>query len=152
MNAKQFQMAAAIAATRSLTLAEAKERLNRETRAAENRVLYFGCTIEPGHYLFNEAHKHLRYEDSPVPNLDGGYVPHAAKHGPEGVVRVTKLNGFTILGFRDNSIDTRGGSHSTFLVPGDLSYQEALDQAAAAFPFVFHRLQRRGITLTPEAT
>jgi hypothetical protein len=117
----------------------------------ETGVLYFGCWADVGHFLYGRGRKRIAYGDSPVPNLDGGYVPNAARGStPEGIVRLTNLDGWTILGFRDNSVDSRGGSHSTFLVPGDVSYDEALANARAAFPFVFRRIETRGISIRPE--
>lgn len=94
----------------------------------------------------------MHYGQWPIKGLDGGFVPGNAKSGPEGMVRLTHVDGFTILGFRDNSIDSRGGSHSTFLVPGNWYYEEALAMAADAFPFVFQRLADRGVLLHAETS
>lgn len=73
--------------------------------------------------------------------LDGGYCPaETYKTGNEGDRRLTYAAGCTVLSVLDRSIDHRGGNHSTFILPGEPEYRQALSTARSAFPHVFRRL------------
>jgi hypothetical protein len=116
-------------------------------------VAYVGCGRDAGHHLYGPKGRAGALEGHPLgTKLDGCYVPGRGSSGPEGVVRFTREDGYTILGFRDNSIDRRPGSHATFAIKGDHAYCAALDAARLAFPWVFERIEARGITLTREAS
>lgn len=106
--------------------------------------IYFGCWGEMGHYLWTP--RHTRPADAEVPvfagrggwNLDGKFCPIDPKER-EGICALTHFKDWTVLSFWDRSGDKRGKSNSTFLLPGMLGQQEALDAAKAAFPIIFAR-------------
>lgn len=70
----------------------------------------------------------------PVPDpLQKRGQPFGWKHGVQ--------NGWTILATWDRSGDPRGGSHSSFVMRGELSQEEAMAAAEAVFPFILARIR-----------
>ena len=99
-------------------------------------VLYFGAYQRVGHYLRGPDGgmlpglpdgRHTRF------SLDGHYCPghipgayqYAKRTRPEceGEARLTHENGLTILGIWDRSVDTRPGSHSTYIAEGTHDFE-----------------------------
>ena len=78
-------------------------------------------------------------------SLDGAFVPH---NQPEGVYKRSYVWPYTILSWVDYSVDSRPGSHSTFLFANyktDEAFSDILlKEAAKKFPQVFER-QRQPI-------
>lgn len=111
----------------------------------ERKVLYFGCSNGTGHSLYT-SWKGAFYSadriDYPytVGKLDQGFLPKNSDR-VDGTVYVTRDAGRLILAFWDRSVDSRGGSHSTFVVDGSPTYDEALAACKEAFPLVFSRLK-----------
>lgn len=118
-------------------------------------VYYFGCdNNQSGHYLFAEDQGRSLYGSRAaaiVPwwkQLDAGFAPKG--HQVEGVARLTHtLDGWTVLSFWDRSVDTRPGSHSTFLIRGHHDYEAARSLACAAFPRTWGRYR---FQVTPRET
>ncbi len=113
--------------------------------------LYFGRWGAPGHHLNTRSGHMARPEDGlrvrdldgdPGPYLPVTYEDRRHQEAPQGVARLTyerHLN-LTILAFWDRSADHRPGSHSTFVLPGELGYESALLTAREAFPEVWERI------------
>lgn len=105
-------------------------------------MIYFGCGNDgAGHYHHSPGMNRLwRNEGVPklLHNIDGGYYLAAASNG---VALLTHEDAKTILGFSDNSVDSRPGSHSTFVADGIHAFNDMLGMAMAAFPEVFARFK-----------
>jgi hypothetical protein len=114
-------------------------------------LLYFGCIGQTGHYLFieGEASLNSNYAASLAKSikglnpmvflpslLDGFFVPTGAGY------RESIIPPVRIVSWIDNSVDHRGGSHSTFVGYGYRTAEELLDDAVVKFPSVMKRQQR----------
>lgn len=120
-------------------------------------TFYFGCkkSIGAGHYLFEPGMKEVRLywlnsEKFPfsLKTIDGGFLPKRSEMDTrqghkdcQGITKLTHSKGFTIISFDDNSVDTRPGSHSTFIIKGELEFSDVLAKAREAFPEVFDRFK-----------
>lgn len=121
---------------------------------------YFGCWLEPGHYLWHRGSRGYPYKvgrddrrllgvsrnsrGGPTPGeipwgyaLDGGLLK--GKDLEEGEAVVERRDGWTALSFWDRSVDSRSGSSSTFVFDIDLEPEAALEAAREAFPPIFAR-------------
>jgi hypothetical protein len=119
--------------------------------------LYFGCWGESGHYLFTPDGDTVRRAERlalPVAlqpaALDQGYCPRRAGVR-QGEAKVTHVAGRTVLAFWDRSVDTRPGSHSTFVLSGTLDFDAAVAVARAAFPEVWARYRFAVVPIAREA-
>lgn len=108
------------------------------------RAYYFGCIRESGHYLWTGDLERIGHHQWPsllpwpVEVVDTGLCP---KDRDWGSAQVTHKDGWTALSFWDWSVDTRPGSHSTFLFRDVLDFDAALARARELFPTVFARLK-----------
>lgn len=123
--------------------------------------LYFGCwDSRPGHGLHEPSGAPRCYYTERAGlrlPLDGGYPPRSDERQhdfwrrrdeevqPQGAARLHHEGERTILAFWDRTVDDRRGSHSTFLLSGVLSFDEAVTAARAAFPHIWARLDRAGV-------
>lgn len=102
---------------------------------------YFGCRRESGHFLFRPDYSRPRLGQLVCPwtpeRLDAGLFRHHS--GPEGVARLLRHAGWTMLDFCDRSIDSRPGSHSCFVLRGELTFEQAVATARGLFPDVWQR-------------
>lgn len=103
--------------------------------------LYFGCVDRLGHHLWTRGEERVSLLGWPKLNkqIDGGDCPKATPI--EGVATLTHEEPWTILSFWDRSVDSRGGSHSTFLIPGRHNFETALAMARESFPRIFFRFR-----------
>jgi hypothetical protein len=105
--------------------------------------LFYGCSnSETGHCVFGTgpALRWFRGQDANLPPQDTSRNLQGAAnlyHLPAGTNDL--VGGYTILAFWDRSVDSRNGSHSTYLLPGTLSFPEALEAAQKAFPDIWRR-------------
>lgn len=110
---------------------------------------YFGCYRETGHYLFaSRGHGIQKVHSSssllPVDfpclsgMLDGGFLPPNLQQA-QGRASFCHLNGWTIIAFWDRSVDSRGKSHSTFLMRGIFEFEMAKSLSVEAFPEIWKR-------------
>jgi hypothetical protein len=109
-------------------------------------VLYFGCVREIGHYLFMASETGAfkphgkRARDLAWTRIcDGGLLGEGDQ--VEGSAVWSYVGGYSIVSFWDRSVDKRGGSSSSFLVPGMHSLSEVLVAAGFAFPDIFERFK-----------
>jgi len=107
---------------------------------------YHGCYREKGHYPFDTS-LFLKAK-GPGPDWlwhNDGNLPPQNIDQVEGVaIKRTwykKPNGVTVLSFWDRSVDSRPGSSSSFMLPGVLTFQEALEAAREAFPKIWERYE-----------
>lgn len=97
-------------------------------------ALYFGCLRDSGHFLWDVNHQRRTYD---IPEgfpctpgaLDGGLLPKSKYCPTPGVTYLSYINGWTILSMADDSVDTRPGSLSVFLLRGEYPIDNALDNA-----------------------
>lgn len=128
------------------------------------RVFYFGCWDQPGHHLWyrgSDGTPIKRYDQGEsdrrllgshphssgppltrgeIPwgyGLDGGLLKGRTLRQGEAVVE--QRDGWTALSFWDYSVDSRGGSSSTFVFDALLDPEQALRAAREAFPPIFAR-------------
>lgn len=115
------------------------------------KAYYFGCWGDSGHFLWSpdgrvsgsdKVFSGLRIGNK---SLDGGFCPGVLPPWyydtgiEQGAALLTYDDGWTILSFWDRSVDSRPGSHSTYVLDGRLSFDEAAAVAKAAFPKVWER-------------
>lgn len=104
------------------------------------KPMYFGCWTDVGHHLYDQ---NGQYVDRTTRDLliamgiDGGFVPKARQE--HGFGWVTVIGSLTILAVHDFKVDKRPGSHSTFILPGKLTFGEACEAAKRFFPHVCER-------------
>lgn len=109
---------------------------------------FFGCNKRGGHYAWDrrlfmksdvpaEVEQWLSEHDGKLPPQDQGQTQGEAQ------LRVwpddTPAGGLTVLAFWDRSVDTRRNSSASFMLPGVLSFDEAVEAAREAFPSVWER-------------
>ena len=114
-------------------------------------LFYFGCIGRPGHYLFQKDEQsadvrnlNSRWVKAIGLNpailepriLDGLFVPTGSGYR-ESIIPPAR-----IVSWMDNSVDHRGGSHSTFIGFGYGKAEEMLDDAIWQFPSVMRRQPR----------
>jgi len=111
-------------------------------------MFYCGCLAEPGHYLWRENQHKVSWKETDTIQpwghwIDGGLTPLQEGRAAvaNGVARLMHAHGWTSLSWWDNSIDSRPGSHSTFVVAGTWSAEEMCSMARARFPWVFERFK-----------
>lgn len=101
-------------------------------------VFYFGCLNDRGHYLWEKlpsGHvKSINAKNSTVwgYKLDGGILGDKDWN-------FSSLDGWSALAIKDNSVDHRPGSHSTFVVHANLSAAQISVLARAQWPEVCKR-------------
>lgn len=115
----------------------------------EGDMFFFGCGREVGHYLFDRHMRHI-YQVGPWrgENLDGVYTPgRLESREDETAVRLTQVDGWTLIGMWDRSVDRRPNSNATFLAPGLLAASSMWDIAKVAFPSIVARLKAAPTTI-----
>lgn len=99
---------------------------------------YFGCWSprEKGHFLYDQ-HGMARRSDSFALPVRAEFLDSSLLFGvPDvpGNAVVFRGRGWTLLSFWDRSGDSRPASNSTFILQGNLSFEEAVEASKAAFP------------------
>lgn len=108
-------------------------------------VLYFGCEDAGhlGHYLYDPGFMSLYGEKMPeglrAHDLDGEYCPKTEPHQAEGLAKLHKIAGWTVIAFWDRSADKRYASNAAFLYKGDHTFEEVVAKAKEIFPTVWAR-------------
>lgn len=105
-------------------------------------VFYFGCVRQTGHYLWHPTEGQVRRMNQAQPwgnKIDGWVFKDSKAKDDPGVVYSAKLNGWTLVGWADRSVDSRSGSHSTFIVEADISPARLIELAREQWPQVFSR-------------
>lgn len=135
----------------ALTEYHATKDMNADLRSCPDidQPYYFGCADgDLGHYAWDaklfmrtdvpkDVSRWLSGRDGKFPPTyigeREGVMSHfiVGKEGKEG----------TIVACWDRSMDKRPGSHSTFLIPGVLTKEDAITAARIAFPTVFERFE-----------
>lgn len=118
------------------------------------QLFYFGCMGQVGHGLYASVNGHVQSCSTYTPpgglpaslarGLDGTFVP-PQKWGC-GSYLESSVPPWRIISWHDNSVDTRPGSHSTFIGCGFETVEEMIEAAREQFPEVFRRQAvRRGL-------
>ena len=121
------------------------------TDRAGRNVYLFGCRYgEAGHFWWPRRMTGSSIGGPvgfPWERVDGALTPkHSAT---QGAAALHHLNGWTALAFHDFLIDSRGGSNTVIAIDAEVSAEEAIALALAAFPDIAARL--RTIELSEEA-
>ena len=112
------------------------------------KMFYFGCMNEPGHFFFSEHGSTYNREEEILPwkdfEVDGKLQPHrkgctrqsycGCGSMPEGQALVHHKNGWTALSFWDRSIDGRPGCNSTYFAHGEFTFEDMVNLARTHFP------------------
>ena len=99
--------------------------------------LYFGCWDGVGHYLWNPGGRRIHPSLHELfGSLDGKFCPTKDR---EGDACLTHTSDKTILAFWDRSVDSRPGSNSVFVLPGHLTFDQAVHEAKMVFPGIWNR-------------
>jgi hypothetical protein len=105
-------------------------------------ILYCGCHEQTGHYFWTpgmRGHK-LDHNYHDICKLDGCFAPKDTSK--QGEAWFHSEPGYMVISFWDNSIDTRPGSNSTFLLTGaPMCFNDAIAKCRLAFPEVFARFK-----------
>ena len=111
-----------------------------------NRVLYFGCWRDVGHYIWTpDRGRSLDCGQTPWGySVDGKLQKRGGKvcRG-EGIPDDAMLHhedGWTAFAFWDRTVDRRPGSCSVFLATGEHSREGMLNIARETFPEIWDRL------------
>ena len=109
-----------------------------DVKAPAPKVFYFGV-LDHGHFMYEPGDSlYLRELAQPWgEDVDGDLCPTSYENG---LALLHHKDGWTALSFRDQSGDTRPGSHSTFLVRGTFTFDEMLALAKAQWADVFARM------------
>ena len=126
---------------------------------------YFGCWDDSGHYWHTSPLKQYlpgRKIDERVPlqlrrgKIDSRFCPgvvdgenYKSRSEAVGEGRLTHVEGWTVLGWWDRSIDSRPGSNSNIVAMGTWDYTVMIAIADAQFPTILSR-QRTPIVLVEE--
>ena len=113
-----------------------------QQNACELTVMYFGCLRQSGHYLWHPTKGCVTRLDKAQPwghRIDGGITKDSKERENLGVVQSAKLNGWTLVTWADRSVDSRHGSHSTFIVEADVTPDRLIEMAREQWPQVFSR-------------
>ena len=105
-------------------------------------VLYFGCIHGPGHYLHHPTEGEVPRKDRSHPwgnRIDGWVLRDSKAKVALGAVHSSKINGWTLVAWADRSVDSRHGSHSTFIVEADITPERLIELAREQWPQVFSR-------------
>lgn len=110
-------------------------------------ILYFGCWKGDGHFLYDHTgYRSSRNTEFILPCsiwcLEGLLPPmEKDRVEPEGQVRRILFEGWTMIAFWDRSGDSRMGSKSIFIIEGEFSKQEVIEEAKKQFPELFQRFK-----------
>lgn len=107
--------------------------------------LYFGCWHTPGHHFWRVtmrkvwgSHRETFALTPWAERVDGGLTPR--RSAVQGTAALHHSDGWTALSIHDYTVDSRPGSHSTFLMPGMLTFVGMLSAAHHHFPTVVDRI------------
>lgn len=124
---------------------------------------FFGCWQQAGHYWRHPRNPCMPDSDIVkrvgLARIDGGFCPGSVAGKPfdrsrpevECEARLTHIEGWTILGWWDRSVDRRGACNSNIVVRGTYDYAAMLAVLHAQFPTVEAR-QKRALQLVQEDT
>jgi len=105
------------------------------------KCFYFGCGDSVGHSLWTTEGKSV-WGDDALPfqwtKLDGGFIGEGLKY-KQGHATLTVVDGWTVLAFADNSIDSRPNSNSAYAIEGVFNFAEACKIAEEKFPYQWNR-------------
>lgn len=109
-----------------------------------DRMYYCGQRGRNGHYNWSSdgltGYSLSRLApDAPFEHLDDP-DRWCGREG-EGIAKLTHADGWTVFGFREYSLDTRPGSHSTFAAKGTHTSEDMEREGRRLFPDVWARFK-----------
>ena len=101
---------------------------------------YFGCYEETGHNTFTRDMRTAgRCAAAQWLSNHDGQLPPQEDRETQGIVQFRSWPGACVVAFWDCSVDSRGNSSSSFLLPGEWPPDLALAIARTVFPKIFER-------------
>ena len=124
---------------------------------------YFGCATQAkGHYLWGVdevggVHKHCEFSVPEVKCFDAVFCHGVEFHRghlmlppieqqTQGLVKFTRVSGWSIAAWWDRSVDPRGGSNMVFGWRGVHKLHEVIDEARRLFPEAMARVKYALVT------
>lgn len=112
-----------------------------------SEIYYFGCVRNIGHYLFKPSERGPVQPHGPESRkmawariCDGGLgLGDDEEPQDEGRGTWAYIRGYSIVSFWDRTVDSRGGSTSSFLLKGMHSFATVIHTAENFFPNIFKR-------------
>lgn len=105
-----------------------------------NAPLYFGCKGEAGHYAWDSSGKRLNWKNTDADFLmrhDGQLAPKQTRE--QGKAILHHFPEFAILAYWDYKVDSRPGSNTMFLIPGQTNPAQAIETIKQHFPQIWQR-------------
>lgn len=115
----------------------------RIEKARTAPAIYFGCWDGVGHHFaLPNGQRPPYFETNAMLPWEGSIDGCLWKVGnpPQGTARLFTKDGWTALVVADRTVDSRGGSHSTFLFHDTLTFDEAVALVAEHFPRIAARV------------
>jgi len=106
------------------------------------KPMYYGCWTNKGHHLYDQQGRDVSHHVRDLltqMGIDGGFTSKAKRE--HGFGRLTIIGHLTILAVHDFKVDERPGSHSTFILPGKLTFGGACEAAKRYFPHICERFE-----------
>lgn len=111
------------------------------------KMFFFGCVDRAGHFLFtNEGRQLWCKEQDELPFkfyvLDGGLL-----NQPEDENRLflSHINGYTVMGKWDRTVDTRGACNCSFIVEGTYNLFQMQELAEKHFTKLWNRVKPKNL-------
>lgn len=109
------------------------------------RIFYFGCLDRAGHFFWDTSGARDARSVDKCPfeaaQIDDAFTVFAFD---EGHAQLIWAKGWTIVAWKDFSVDSRPGANSAFLLEGTHNFDDAMALVSSAFPQVIAR-QRNSI-------
>ncbi len=106
-------------------------------------MYYFGCSREPGHFLWEDdagfMHSKLRYDKLPWGYKIDSSLCTGHSGSEEGRASLHHKDGWTAVAFWDRSVDSRPGSNSAFICDEEIDYDEMIRRSKETFPKIWER-------------
>lgn len=112
------------------------------------RMFYFGPWDVAGHYMRSDNYPPQDLKESRAIShftagnpwgyrIDGGLCPDTG----EGLALLHQKDGWTVLSFRDYTVDIRFGSNSNYLAEGTFTFEQMVEMAKTRFAYRWNMMK-----------
>jgi hypothetical protein len=127
------------------------------SEVATVEAYYFGCWTAMGHFWRHPTNSYMNESDIErrIPaalhhSIDSSRCPGKVPGNPykrrfeevEGEARLSYVDGWTVLGWWDRSVDHRGNANSNIVARGQWDFASMLEIGRAQFPHIMQRQKR----------